>query len=277
MTINKAKRLMLEGKPALGVEVGLGSPLAAEMISPLGFDYIVVDCQHGAWQEANTMQAFRGIGLGTAVPMARVRQNNFGLIGRLLDIGALGVIVPMVNTVEQAQDAAHAMRYPPRGGRSGGQFGTGFLGPDYGSWANDEVFLAVQIESKQAMESAEAIMAVDGVDGCWVGPNDLAMSMGINQGEAAHTAAIESIIEACHKTGKIPGISTGSLDAAQPWLDRGCLFVTLGDDGGWMMAGAQETLRRLGRDIAEATPRFPRPHQGLWAPLALFRDRRALW
>lgn len=251
MKFNKAKQRMLEGKAAIGAEVGLGSPLSAEMISPLGFDYVVVDNQHGAWGEESTMQAFRGIALGSAVPMARVRQNDFGLIGRLLDQGALGVIVPMVNSVEQAQAAAFAVRYPPRGGRSGGAFGVGFYGPDYHDWIDDEVFLAIQIETAQARERADEIMAVEGVDGCWIGPGDLGMSMGLDrstpEGAEAHTAAVQSIIDACERTNKISGISMGSVADAQPWLDRGCLFVTVGADSEWMLDGAQEALRQLGR------------------------------
>ena len=109
--------------------------------------------------------------------MARVRQNDFGAIGRLLDMGALGIIVPMVHNAEIAKAAAFAMRYPPRGGRSGGAFGVGFHGGgEYMSWADDEVFLAVQIESAEGLNNAEEIMAVEGVDGCWVGPGDLGIS-----------------------------------------------------------------------------------------------------
>ena len=251
MAVNKVKEMMLEGKPAIGAEVGLGSTLSAELLSPLGFDYIVVDNQHGAWSDENTFHAFRGIGLGRAVPMARVRQNDYGAIGRLLDQGALGVIVPMVNTVEQAKSAALAVRYPPRGGRSGGQFGVGFHGPDYMKWIDDEVFLAIQFETPQAVEQAEQMLAVDGVDGCWVGPHDLALNMGINmnnaEGKQAHTAAIQHVLDACKRTGKIPGISTGSVADAQPWLDRGCLFVTIGEDTGWMLDGARHALETVVR------------------------------
>ena len=100
------------------------------MLSRVGFDYVVVDMQHGAWTETSVMHAFRAIALGTALPMARVRSNDFGLIGRLLDIGAMGVIVPLVNSVEDAEKAVLAARYPPLGGRSGGNFGTGFLASD---------------------------------------------------------------------------------------------------------------------------------------------------
>ena len=251
MKFNRAKERMLDGKAALGIEVGLGSTLAAELVSPMGFDFIVVDTQHGAWSEDSTMQAFRAIALGSAVPMARVRNNDFGLIGRLLDMGALGIIVPMVNSAEDAQKAVFATRYPPKGGRSGGEFGTGFYGTDYSKWANDEIFLGIQIETAEAYRNADDIMAVEGVDGCWIGPHDLGMSMGIDrsspEGNATHTKAIESIVNACHRQGKVSGISTPSLDVAQPWLDKGCQFVTVGGDTEWLLEGAQETLDRLGR------------------------------
>ena len=152
MAVNKAKQRMLEGKPAIGAEVGLGSPLSAELISPLGFDYVLVDNQHGAWADQSSMHAFRSISLGTAVPMARVRRNDFGLIGRLLDMGCMGIVVPMVNNAEEAEAAVFATRYPPLGGRSIGPFGTGFLGDDYDDWANDQIFLAVQIETTKGQE-----------------------------------------------------------------------------------------------------------------------------
>src|SRR5207302_9342148 len=134
-------------------------------------------------------------------------QNDFYAIGRLLDRGALGIIVPMVNSVEEARAAARAVRYPPRGGRSWGPLLPGYDVPEYGNWINDEVFLAVQIESAQAVDCAEEIMAVDGVDGCWIGPADLARSMGVDQNTPAHEAAIMRVLDACRKTGKIPGLS----------------------------------------------------------------------
>ena len=177
MAVNTAKQRMLEGKPAIGAEVGLGSPLSAELISPLGFDYVLVDNQHGAWADQSSMHAFRSISLGTAVPMARVRRNDFGLIGRLLDMGCMGIVVPMVNNAEEAEAAVFATRYPPLGGRSIGPFGTGFLGDDYDDWANDQIFLAVQIETDDGARNAEEIMAVDGIDGCWIGPGDLSRYM----------------------------------------------------------------------------------------------------
>ncbi len=245
MRTNTVKQKMLRGETSIGAEAGLGSILSAEMLSRVGFDYVVVDMQHGAWTEESVHNAFRAIALGSALPMARVRRNDFGLIGRLLDIGAMGVIAPMVNSVEDSEALAHTARYPPLGGRSNGNFGTGFLGDDYEEQANDEIFMAVQIESAPAVEHAEGILAVEGIDGCWIGPGDLSASMRTTPGTDEHTAAIRSVIAACRKTGKIPGISLGSIELVKFWISEGCQFVTCGDDGSWMTAGAQAAYEAL--------------------------------
>ena len=250
MRVNIAKRRMLEGKAAFGVEVSLGSSLAAEMLSLLDFDFVQVDNQHGAWSQESTMSASRSISLGSAVPMVRVQQNDFYAIGSLLDRGALGIIVPMVETIEQARAAAFAVRYPPRGGRSSGAFGAGFHGSDYESWIDEEVFLAVQIETKLAVERVEEIMAVDGIDGCWIGPTDLAKSMGIElntqEGKEAHEAAILKVLAGCQKTNKIPGIWAGGGNA-QRRIEQGFLFLVVGGDQEFVANGARQILQKLGR------------------------------
>jgi len=223
--------------------------LAAEILSRAGFDFILVDTQHGSWELTDTMRAFRSICLGSAIPMARVQKNDFFAIGGLLDRGALGIVVPMVNSVEEARAAAFAARYPPRGGRSAGALLAGFYGADYEDWIDDEVFLAVQIETEQALDCAEDILAVDGVDGCWIGPADLGRSLGIDpsteEGARALEVACLRVVEACRKTNKIPGI--WGRDDAQPWIERGFLFVTGGSDAGFIRSGAHETLREIGR------------------------------
>lgn len=246
-TINTAKRRMLEGKPALGGAAGLGSPLSAELLALAGFHWVLVDNQHGRWEHEAIMAAFRSIRLAGSIPVARVQKNDFGLIGELLDEGALGIIVPLVNSAEDAKAAAYAMRYPPRGGRSIGAYGGLIYGPDYVQWANDEVFLAVQIETQQAVEHVEEILAVDGVDGCWIGPGDLAATMGVDvntpAGQQAHLAAILRVLDACKKTNKIPGIY--GVDDPEGWLKRGFLFVTVGGDFSYVLDGATQTMRRL--------------------------------
>jgi 4-hydroxy-2-oxoheptanedioate aldolase len=235
---------MLAGSPAIGTSVGMGSPAIAELLSHAGFDFVLVDLQHGAWTDETASHAFRAISLGGATPMARVAANDYGAIGRLLDRGALGIVVPMVNSAAEAQAAAHAMRYPPHGGRSSGGAPPRF-GAHYDAWANDEVFLAVQIETVQAVEQAEAILAVDGVDGCWIGPTDLARSMGVERGTPAHREMILRTVAACQKTGKIAGIS-GDLDIS-PWLEHGLRFVTTSYDGGLLLEGVGRALDFIGR------------------------------
>ena len=251
MRINEAKRRMLEGKPVTGPVLGLGSPLIAEMFSLAGFDYVMIDNQHGAWDDASTMAAIRGISLGRAAPMARVQKNDYYAIGRLLDQGAMGIVVPMVNSVEEAEAAVFATRYPPRGGRSWGPFGTEFYGPDYGNWVDDEVFLAVQIETREAAEHAEEILSVEGVDGCWIGPNDLGKSLGVDPatpvGEAALEAAILEVLEACKRTGKVPGIWAGGM--GQHRLDQGFVFVTVCNDALMLSAGIDGVMREMGRHL----------------------------
>lgn len=247
--INAVKQKMLAGQPALGIVLGMGSPTAAGIAARAGFDFVLVDNQHGDWDDATTLAAFRAISLGEAVPMARVRQNDFYAIGRLLDRGALGLAVPMVNSPEEARAAAFAMRYPPAGGRSYADSLAVHYGPDYTRWANDEVFLALQIETAQAVAQAEAILAVDGVDGCWIGPFDLGRSMGVDlrtpAGAQAHEDAILRVLDACHKTGKIPGIYTPNVATAHRRLAQGFLFVTAADDGALIAEGAREVLRQL--------------------------------
>ena len=254
MRVNTAKRRMLEKKVALGGELCFGSALAAEILSGMGiavnfaFDFVLVDNQHGLWDIEKTTSAFRSISLGSAVPMARVEQNDFYAIGSLLDRGALGIIVPLVETVKQAQAAAFAVRYPPRGGRSSGPIGTLFHGKEYQRWIDEEVFLAVQIESKLAVDNAEAIMAVDGIDGCWIGPVDLAYSLGVdpntNEGKEVHEKAILKVLAACHKTNKIPGI-WGGRGNARHRIEQGFLFVVVGGDYEFLESGTNRILGDL--------------------------------
>lgn len=184
--------------------------------------------------------------------MARAQKNDYYAIGNLLDRGALGVVVPTVNSVKDAEAAAYATRYPPRGGRSIGPFGVGFHGArsEYQAEIDDEVFLAVQIETLEAVEHAEDILGVEGVDGCWVGPSDLAASMRVETGSKEHEAAILRVFDACRKTSKIPGIAAAGASAggAERWLERGFLYVVVAGDRHLLAKTAQETLQRLGRE-----------------------------
>jgi 4-hydroxy-2-oxoheptanedioate aldolase len=237
---------MREGRPAYGYAVGLGSPFAAELLSRSGIDWILMDTQHGAWGHDAAFAALMAMAGGTATPMARVARNDYTLIGKLLDQGALGIVVPMVHSRELATAAAEACRLPPTGTRSWGIGRASVYGSDYFDWINDQVFVAVQIESIQAVERAEEIMGTPGIDGCWAGPADLALSMGLDPRRASeddrHGRALETILQACRNTGKAPGLACASPEEARRRADQGWQFLTAGSDAGFMLSGARAGL-----------------------------------
>ena len=250
MRTNTAKQKMLQGKPAFGYSLALGSPIAAEALAQSGIDFILLDNQHGSFGPDSTIACFMAMASGDAIPMARVARNDYTMIGRLLDEGAMGIVVPMVHTAEDARAAAAACRLPPVGNRSWGWGRAARYGNDYSDRVNDEVFVAVQLESIQAIENAEAIMSVEGVDGCWVGPADLALSMGIHPRDVAnedrHIRALEQAVQACKNTGKIPGLSCSSPEEMVRRAAQGFQFVTGGGDLGFILSGAAAGIKTLG-------------------------------
>lgn len=250
MRVNTAKQKMLQGKAAFGYALGLGAPLIAEALSRCGIDFLLIDNQHGSYGPDSTLAALIAAEGGAATPMARVARNDYTMIGRLLDEGMMGIVVPMVHTVEDARAAAMACRFPPVGNRSWGWAHASVYGDDYPDWINDQIFLAVQIESAQAVENAEAIMAVPGVDGCWVGPADLALSMGVHPRDAAnhegHQRALERVIQACRNTGKIPGFAAAGPEDAVQRARQGFQYLTSGSDVGFLLEGANAGLKTLG-------------------------------
>ena len=253
---NTAKRRMEQGLPAFGYALGLGSPLAAGALAHCGIDFLLLDTQHGSFGPDSTIASLMAMAAGTATPMARVARNDYTLIGRLLDEGALGIIVPLVNTREEAQAVADACLLPPRGRRSYGWGRARVYGSDYPDRINDELFVAVQLESIQAVENAEAILSVPGIDGCWIGPADLALSLGIDPRRAAeddrHARAIERVVEACRNTGKIAGFASYGPEDALRRAEQGFLFLTAGSDIGFMLGGATAGVRTLGLEAQSA-------------------------
>ncbi|MGH2614690.1 MAG: HpcH/HpaI aldolase family protein [Thermomicrobiales bacterium] len=251
MKINVAKTKMAAGQPAFGYALELGSPIAAELIAGTGVDFVMVDTQHGSFGPESTTRALMAIAAAAAdaVPMARVARNDYTLIGRLLDEGAVGIVVPMVNAPGEAKAAAEACRFPPRGARSWGWGRAGRYGDDYADWIDEQVFVAVQIESAEAVTNAEAILATPGVDGCWIGPSDLAVSLGLHPRDAAgadrHERAIAQVLAACRNTGKIPGYAAYTPEDALLRADQGFLFLTAGCDLEILLAGARSGVAQL--------------------------------
>ncbi len=247
--VNTAKQKMLAGEPAYGYSLGMGSPLSAEALAQTGIDWILLDNQHGSFGPESTIMSLMAMASGSATPMARVARNDYTMIGRLLDEGALGIIVPMVDTPELAKQAADACRIPPHGTRSFGWGRAARYGDDYAQWIDEELFVAIQLESIEAVENAEAILSTPGVDGVWAGPADLALSLGIKPWDAAnddrHGRALEKIVQACRNTGKIPGLACGSPAEAKMRASQGFQFLTAGGDMGFILSGAKEGLALL--------------------------------
>jgi 4-hydroxy-2-oxoheptanedioate aldolase len=250
MKANTAKQKMLAGQPAFGYALGSGSPIVAEALAGCGIDFLLLDTQHGSGGPDAATAALLAMAGGDATPMARVARNEYTAIGRLLDEGALGIVVPLVHTAADARAAADACRFPPRGARSWGWGRAGRYGDDYADAIDDEVFLAVQIESERAVENAEAILAVPGVDGCWIGPSDLALSLGLHPRDGARderlARAIERVLDACRNTGTIPGYAAFTPDEARRRAEQGFRYVTAGSDLGFLLGGARAGLQTLG-------------------------------
>jgi 4-hydroxy-2-oxoheptanedioate aldolase len=250
--INTAFEKMRSGKPAFGYALGLGSPLAAEALANTGPDFILLDGQHGSFGLAGDTisYTFMAIASTKAVPMARVARNDYTLLGKLLDEGALGIVVPMIHTAADAKSAADACRLPPRGTRSWGWGRASAYGLDYPDWIDEQIFVAVQIESAQAVDNAEAILATPGVNGCWMGPSDLALSMGIHPrdmfNDQRHAGMIERVLQACRNTGKIAGFACSSPEQATAFAARGWQFLTAGSDVSFMLEGARRGIKTLG-------------------------------
>lgn len=230
----------------LGAWLFLREPMAAEVASKAGYDYVCVDMQHGLMDLDTAMTMLTHIETGDAVPVVRATSIDPALIGRLIDAGALGVVVPMVNTVEQAVTAVRACRYAPNGDRSVGPIGASIrFGGSYMGAAEGTLAVIPMIETVEALNNVEAIAAVDGVEALYVGPSDLSLSMGYapaaDQPHAEFDAALRRIVAACEANGVIPGIH------AEPELvakrrEQGFTMITVGYDYQPLVEGIRGSL-----------------------------------
>ncbi len=255
MRPNETKRLLVAGRPALGLFMTSGSPLAAEIVGGLGFDWVLVDLQHGENNLGNLSGMLQAVSTTPATPFVRVPVNDFMLIGRALDLGAYGIVVPLVNNAADAERAVQAAKYMPRGGRSWGPVrGALYGGPDYFQHADNETMLIAMIETAEAVNNAREILSVDGIDGCLVGQNDLSISLGVPpEGVAGVTVpaaveeAIARVVTVCKETGKIAGIQLYGAEAANRRISEGFRFVGLGADVRLLRGAAVEMLSAVKR------------------------------
>ena len=246
MRKNRVLAKLREGKTAYGVFLNMGEPIIAEETAHAGFDWIFIDTQHGYFSETTLLTALQVINPTDTVALVRPAGNDPVLIGRALDCGAMGVVVPLVNTRAEAEKAVAATRYPPTGKRSAGGTRVLFYGADYIPAANSEIFLAVMLETAEAVRNADAILSVPGVDCGYIGPTDLGLDLGIQPGQNDRLeAAIQEILDAGKRCGVPVGIPCGNLERARQRVAQGFRFVDLGGDWGFFMGGLREAQKGL--------------------------------
>ena len=255
MRPNTMLRTWREGGSTVGGWLTVASSFNAEVMAHVGFDWLCIDMQHGLIDFSDTLPMLQAISQTEVVPIVRVGWNDPALIMKVLDGGAYGVVVPMVNTHEEAERAVGACRYPPRGYRSAGPARARLYGgSDYVEAANDEIACIVMIETAEALANLDEVLSTPGVDACYVGPADLALGLGLpgrgDNPDPRHLEAVRSILDACRRHGVTPGIHTGSVEYASKYLELGFQMVTLGSDTGWMTARAAFDLAAVRGAVA---------------------------
>lgn len=247
---NPFKRAVAGGRMQLGLWCSLCSNIAAEVIAGAGFDWILVDTEHAPNELPMVFSQLQALVGGTAAPVVRPAWNDLVLMKRLLDVGVQNFLVPYVQTADEARAAVAATRYPPQGIRGvavthrANRYGRV---KDYFKRANDEICLLLQIETATALKNLEAIAAVEGVDGLFIGPSDLAAALG-HLGDNGHPevrAAIEDAFKRIRKAGKAPGILAPVEADARHWLSLGCVVLAVGSDVGLLSRHSEELAARF--------------------------------
>jgi 4-hydroxy-2-oxoheptanedioate aldolase len=255
MRSNHVKQRLKAGEPSVGTWLGLPSPEAAEQVARIGFDWLVVDAEHNAVDIRTLAQMFSAMSATPTAPMVRIPWNSPENFKRVLDAGAWGIVVPMVNSREEAERAVQATRYPPKGARSvgGGRHAISFDGgaEEYFRSAEENILLVLQIEHIKGVENAEEILSVPGVDACFIGPNDMAASMGIGLGvplESDHpdvVQAIDHVRQTCKKVGVAPGIHCSHAEAVAMRIAQGFQFCAMASELRYLLGGLRADLASL--------------------------------
>jgi 2-keto-3-deoxy-L-rhamnonate aldolase RhmA len=256
--VNRVKQLLKEGKPALGTWVTIGHPEVAEILSRQGFDWMLFDTEHSPLSIETIETLIQAMGASETVPLIRVAWNDPVMIKRALDIGSYGVVIPWVNSREDAVNAVKACRYPPEGIRGVGPRRAADYGEraiEYFERADKELLVVVQIETQKSIDSAEEIFSVPGIDAFLIGPADLSASLGIF-GQWNHPRleeAIQRVVRAAREAGIACGIVPLDLEDAKKRLKEGFQFISLGGDITYLIAGAQEAINSTRGFLREST------------------------
>ena len=248
MRSNPMRERWAAGEPALGGWLGIPSTASAEIVARCELDYVCVDIQHGLVDYSDAWPMLQTINIGSATPLVRVPWNEPGIIGKSLDAGARGIIIPMVNTRAEAEAAVQACRYAPDGSRS--YAGTRVVrqeGSDYFANANADAAVIPMVETVEAVANLDDILSVRGVDAVYVGPSDLSVSLGLhpgnNDGEPSFDAAVAEILDGCARHNVIAGCHTVS-ELCQRRVEQGFRMITITSDTVALTRALEDELHR---------------------------------
>jgi 4-hydroxy-2-oxoheptanedioate aldolase len=250
LPVNRFKHAIAAGRQQIGLWCSLPFAFTAEIVAPAGFDWLLFDTEHSPSGVPAVLSQLQAVAPYEVSPCVRAASNDTVLIKQLLDVGAQTLLLPYVQSAEEAERAVQAMRYPPEGvrGVSGLTRATRFGRVEgYAKRASDELCLIVQVETQQALDALEPIARLDGVDGVFIGPADLAASLG-HPGEQGHPAvksAIEDAIKRIRACGKPAGILTPDTAFAQRCIEIGTVFTAVGIDIGILARGAEAAAKQF--------------------------------
>ena len=257
MRTNHVRDKLRQGRATIGCFLGLGSAAVAEQMAHCGFDFVVIEMEHNGIDMAQVQQMLMGMNGTDAIPLVRLPSSDQVFIQRSLDIGALGIVVPLLRSAEQAHAVVQATRYPPEGIRGFGPLRASRYTldyPDYLTRANDNILVSFLLETREAMENLEEITAVPGVDALYLGLWDLYLSHGANPLEMPHPAMdklIERAIEVCRASDVALGIGSATPQEVLHWRDRGLTFLGYGPDYHLLNSAAQAGIEAFrGGDLA---------------------------
>lgn len=256
--INTFKQALRDGSPQIGCWLGLADAYSAEIMSTAGFDWLLIDGEHAPNDLRSLRDQLQVVGPSDSHPVVRLPVGEAWLIKQVLDAGAQTLLIPMIDTADQAREMVSACKYPPEGVRGVGSAlarASRFAAiPDYLQTANDQICVLLQVETVEALNNLDAILTVDNVDGVFVGPSDLAASMGHlgNPGHPEVQSAVDEALVKISGSGKAAGILTTDLALSKHYLDLGALFVATGIDV-TLFAQAARSLSRQSKALVPSS------------------------
>ena len=249
--VNRFKRAIREGKPQIGLWPAMGDPISAELCAGAGFDWLLLDAEHGPNDLRTLLAQMQAVAPYDSIPIVRIRVGDINIIKQVLEIGAQTLLIPMVETADQAASLVAAMQYPPAGvrgvGAALGRSSRWNRMPSYLKQAGEEMCLLVQIETRRGVENIKAIAETPGVDGIFIGPADLSASMG-HLGDMTHPdvlTTIEQCLGHIRAAGKASGILMGDEALVRRYLELGCTFIAVSADTLILSQGADRMASRF--------------------------------